>query len=72
MSFLKGLVENKKSLTELKIQKACIDCGITISDKRLNANPESTRCISCQEDHEEELEISFHNRKKETAFLFLY
>ncbi len=27
----------------------CVDCGITIPEARLQAAPEATRCITCQE-----------------------
>lgn len=27
----------------------CTDCGITIPDARLHANPEAARCVACQE-----------------------
>lgn len=31
----------------------CVDCGQPISPKRLKSFPNATRCISCQELHEE-------------------
>lgn len=31
----------------------CVDCGEPISDKRLNLNPNSSRCLVCQEALEE-------------------
>ncbi len=33
----------------------CIDCGGKISEKRLKSYPNATRCIACQEAHEEEM-----------------
>lgn len=31
----------------------CVDCGQSISEKRLNSFPNATRCLSCQEIYEE-------------------
>lgn len=31
----------------------CIDCGRTIGEKRLRSNPNSSRCLMCQEQFEE-------------------
>jgi DnaK suppressor protein len=30
----------------------CTDCGLPISEKRLQMYPNATRCIACQEQHE--------------------
>ncbi len=38
-------------------ERNCEDCGIVIAKKRLIANPQSVKCIHCQEDLEEELEF---------------
>lgn len=32
----------------------CVDCGGSISEKRLKSFPNSTRCIACQEAYEEQ------------------
>lgn len=31
----------------------CVDCGKRIPPARLQVKPEATRCIACQEEHEE-------------------
>tara|TARA_Y100000034_G_scaffold136999_1_gene218189 strand:+ start:2964 stop:3314 length:351 start_codon:yes stop_codon:yes gene_type:complete len=33
----------------------CSDCGVDISEKRLNARPEAHMCIECQQEREESL-----------------
>jgi RNA polymerase-binding transcription factor DksA len=30
----------------------CVDCGVTLSDERLDARPEAARCVNCQHDLE--------------------
>jgi DnaK suppressor protein len=30
------------------IEKDCLDCGEPIPAKRLKANPQATRCVTCQ------------------------
>jgi len=37
----------------------CIDCEGPISEKRLKSYPNATRCIACQEAHEEEMGSRF-------------
>lgn len=54
---LKSLIEDRDSLKKFGVEKTCIDCGASISTKRVMANPKSVRCIHCQEDHETELEF---------------
>ena len=49
---LKFLRRNRQDLLDLEFQKTCSDCGETIDDKRLIANPSASRCIHCQEYHE--------------------
>ncbi len=31
----------------------CVDCGQTISERRLNSYPDAARCLSCQELYED-------------------
>ena len=31
----------------------CADCGLAISEKRLNLNPNVSRCLACQEAYED-------------------
>ncbi|MCT4642778.1 MAG: TraR/DksA C4-type zinc finger protein [Bacteriovoracaceae bacterium] len=50
---LKELYKNKKAILEFKFTKECSDCGILIEENRLKAVPSTTRCICCQEFHEE-------------------
>ncbi len=33
---------------------SCIDCGESISEKRLKSNPNASRCLVCQETYEEQ------------------
>lgn len=46
-------LERASTLYEYTLQRLCEDCGEPIPYSRILAQPEATRCCSCQEEFEE-------------------